>query len=250
MERTAYDWHDLSKLISKGPTFEETGNCHWNKKNNQVEFQLMGSKKLQPSECSSFPMEDIALEKEISGSLPLQFTLLWAYSGSTSADFTSPKTREPKEFQHIISTMLHCFRSVHPRYQKGEICFITGTGLLPNAQDMFRQLFSQQKLHPCIQFLASRVEPESRAPFEQSLYEIHNLLFDPSQVSEEAKEFAAFLKSRCELTGDVTACPLSGYSFSELDRNADCSYILSRFSRSFYMEETETKLSCGFYLLS
>ena len=243
MNITAYDWCDLAKLY-KPIQQVSRGSCSWGKDNEHISC-LEGKNRIQ------FVPHSQALAKEISNSLPLQFALLnSAIYGSTSEQIILPDMFESEGFQHAVSILVKCYQHVNPQYKNGKIHAITGTYILPNAIKAFQDLLVSQNLNSCILFLASRASIRPmRTSLPLTLYEVHEAGCDQSAISDEEKEFAAFLKTRGIIFDDITTFACTGYTIEDLAQNAMINYILEQFSRSFYIEEAETKDSVGFYLL-
>lgn len=242
MNITAYDWRDLTKLY-KPVQKEPHGSCAWDKENNSISY-LKGNHHIEFAPCSQ------TLEKEIINSLPLQFALLNSVIyGSTSEQIIMPDMLETQGFQHAVSILVKCYQHVNPQYKSGEIYAIMATYILPYAKKVFKQLLVSQKLHPCILFLASRASiPPLQTTLPETLYEVHEAGCDQSVITDEVQEFAAFLKTRSIIFDDMTTFACAGYSIEDLAQNPMINCILAQFSRSFYIEQTETKSSIGFYL--
>jgi hypothetical protein len=244
MNITVYDWHDFVQLLT--PTHQEShGSCSWDKKTGRISC-------LEGKHCIEFVPRSHTLAKEILNSLPLQFALFnSAICGNTSDKIIMPNMFEEEGFQHAVSVLVKCYRHVNPQFKDGKIYAIMGTYVLPYAKKVFQRLLVSQELHPCILFLASKapISQPQTPPLHQTLYEVHEISCEQSAVPDEVREFAAFLKNRSNIFGDITTCACVGYSFEELAKNPMINYILAQFSSSFYIEETETKTSNGFYLL-
>ncbi|MCI1965583.1 MAG: hypothetical protein LKJ17_05555 [Oscillospiraceae bacterium] len=249
MNATAYDWNDLTKLF-RIPKPEKHGFCVWNREKNQIEYHCVKGNVLRPVEDFQFPMEQINVEAEIQKSLPLQFALLeTAVYWSTRGEIMSPDLSDTDKFRETMEVMLRCYREVRASYQAGTGISITGTHVFPEVKESFQRLLHSKKLHSCISLLASRAPLEPRMDSPLTLYEVQNPASNPCDVTKSTREFAAFLKIRRKQSGDIASFPLYGYSFSELAQNTAVNLILSQFSRSFYIEETGTKRSYGFYLV-
>lgn len=197
-----------------------------------------------------FPLQTQALPTEIKNSLPLQYSLLYCVVyGENSNSIALPNILDSSKFEHTISVLLKCYHSVHTQYKNGRLYAISVHQVLPYAKKVFLRLLKAEELHPCIVFLASRANSLPEPDIKQTLYEVNAADCGYSFVLDEVQEFAAFLKTRSELLDGVTSLLFYGYSFDEWSQNTAIQAILSQFSRSFYVEQASTKLSCGFYLL-
>ncbi len=68
-------------------------------------------------------------------------------------------------------------------------------------------------------------------------------------MSEGILNFADFLVDQKRKYSGAVILPLYGYSLTDLLKNEEIVFLFSKFRRTFFLEETTTKLSCGFYFL-
>ncbi|WP_277668848.1 hypothetical protein [Caproiciproducens galactitolivorans] len=240
---TAFDWHDFTGLYKYSDS-RPSGSCLWNKEKNLIDCVFTDGTEIQFSPSAK------SLSKEIQSSLPLQFAFMnSAIYGSTSGEIAFSDRLGTEEFKHMASVLVKCYQQVKFYLRNGELYKIRGGDLLPYARKVYRQLFLSGKLHPCILLLASRAGRITSPDSSLTLFEVHETKYQESDISSDVVEFASFLKKRSEAFDDIISISFYGYSFEEWSHNDTINYILSQFSRNFYIEENGTNCSYGFYLL-
>lgn len=240
MTLTPFDWHSLYEMFS---TYSlKHGSCHLNKETNCIDCHLPKGLNVQ------FPLKTINLEKDIINSLPIQFALFYSITRNSINQVVTPEMVKDDEFQKLISILLICYSHVHPYFKDGYLYSININGITMMAKNLFQRLFISRKLHPCIEFLSSRTRCTVQDT-EKTVYEIKDFSYKLISPSADLITFTEFLKTRKHFLKNVISFPCYGFTFSDLSKSSIIQYIISQFSRSFYIEESNTKISCGFYLM-
>lgn len=214
--------------------------------------EILGGESMN-RDISSF---DAPLEETIRNSLLLQFAFLQSVHGSTAVKVFLPGTISKSDLFVQTAQIFFCYEHVRFILRNGVLYGILASGVKEKARDTFGSLLESGRLNPFLSFCAknagNRLETLFK-PGDLSLYEVKEIKHRPDKASGDLVKFADFLKEQKKLSyqifGNTFGFPICGYFWNELLENEALQFVLSRFERTFYIEEEATKQSSGFYLL-
>lgn len=195
---------------------------------------------------------DNSLREITANRIDLQFCLLQSICGQSAANIYISRISKSDLFRTVLP-FSYCYHFVQLEQRSGILFGIAASGLNTNAREIFLSLFKSRQLNPFISFCAERILSADHADHiditgDLSLYEIGDSKSN-DQISEGILNFTNFLVGQKQKYSGAVLLPLYGYSLTELLQSEAVIFLLSKFSRVFYVEETATKLSRGFYFL-
>ena len=200
-------------------------------------------------ESLSLPSDDLL--KEIAANrIDLQFCLLQSICGQSAANIYIDSRISKSDLFRTVLPFSYCYHFVQLEQRNGILYGIAASGLNPNAREIFISLFKSRQLNPFVSFCADGIlcADQINITGDLSLYEIKGSKSN-GQMSGDIVNFTDFLVDQKRKYSGAVILPLYGYFLNELLQSEAIIFLLGKFSRVFYVEETATKLSLGFYFL-
>lgn len=245
---TEFDWNEFSALPVLPPPNEITFLPF--SIGSHLICELYGNDKRD--ESLSLPPDD-SLKEITANRIDLQFCLLQSICGQSAANIYLDSRMSKSDLFRTVLPFSYCYHFVQLEQRNGILFGIAASGLNTSAREIFLSLFKLRQLNPFIAFCAERIFSAAYADHTDitgklSIYEIKDSK-SSYQMSEDIVDFTNFLVNQKRKYSGAVILPLYGYFLTDLLQSEAIVFLLGKFSRVFYVEETATKLSRGFYFL-